>query len=141
VRTLGNILWLVLAGIWMAMAYIVAGLLNVVFIVTIPFAVQCFKLAGYALWPFGRVVVKTPGKSAAVRGIANFIWFFISGIWLALGHVLTGALLCITIVGIPLGVASFKMAKLALLPFGREIVPAGMVPAGGNVVASVPALG
>jgi uncharacterized membrane protein YccF (DUF307 family) len=141
VRTIGNVLWVILAGFWMAIGYVIAGLINVIFIITIPFAVQCFKLAGYALWPFGRVVVKTPGKSVAVRGVANFIWFFISGIWLALGHVLTGLLLCITIVGIPLGIASFKMAKLALLPFGRAVVPAGMVPPGASVEASVPALG
>jgi len=86
--------------------------------------VQSFKLAGYALWPFGRVVVRRPGSSEGVSAFANIIWLVLGGIWLALGHVFAGLLLCITIIGIPFGVASFKMAGLALVPFGKEIVDA-----------------
>lgn len=121
-RTVGNILWLVLAGFWLAIGYALAGLINLVFIVTIPFAVQSFKLAGYALWPFGRVVVDRPGHSVGLSVLGNVIWLVFGGLWLALAHVLTGLLLMITVIGIPFGIASFKMAGLALAPFGRQIV-------------------
>jgi uncharacterized membrane protein YccF (DUF307 family) len=139
VRTIGNILWLVLAGIWMAIAYVIAGIIAFVLIITIPFGVQAFKLAGYALWPFGRVVVQRPGSDAALSAIGNVIWFVFAGVWLAIGHVITGLLLCITIIGIPFGVASFKLAGLALFPFGKTIVSANAVPSGATVVYSMPA--
>jgi uncharacterized membrane protein YccF (DUF307 family) len=101
----------------------VAGVVNLVFIITIPFAIQSFKLAGYALWPFGRVVVRRPTSDTALSLVGNVIWFVVSGLWLALAHVVAGVLLVVTIVGIPLGVASFKMAGLAIAPFGKMIVP------------------
>lgn len=138
-KTIGNILWLVLAGFWMAIAYVIAGIVQCIFIVTIPFGVQSFKLAGYALWPFGRVIVRRPDAMAGVSCLGNVIWFFFSGLWLAFGHLVTGLLLCITIIGIPLGIASFKMAGAALTPFGKIVVPASQ--ATGNVVAAVPSLG
>jgi len=122
VRFIGNVLWLVLAGFWLAVAYFIAGLLNFVFIVTIPFGIQAFKLAGYSLWPFGRTVVARPGGGGAVPFIGNVIWFLISGLWLAIAHIMTGVLLCLTIIGIPLGVANFKLAGLAIAPFGKQIV-------------------
>jgi uncharacterized membrane protein YccF (DUF307 family) len=120
-----NILWLVLSGVWLAIAYVVAGIIQCVFIITIPFGVQCFKLAGFALWPFGRAVVKRPNRSRSLSAIGNFLWFFLAGIWLALVHLITGVLLCITIIGIPLGVANFKMMRFALVPFGKDIVKRG----------------
>lgn len=123
-RTVLNLLWLVLAGVWLALAYVVAGVIMFVFVVTIPFGVQAFKLAGYSLWPFGRTVVDRPGSSSTASAIGNVLWLLLAGIWLALGHLVTGALLCLTVVGIPLGVANFKLVPLALLPFGKEIVPA-----------------
>ncbi len=121
-RTLGNILWLVLAGFWLGIGYTIAGVVNLIFIITIPFAIQSFKLAGYALWPFGRVVVHRPDSDAGLSLIGNVIWFVFGGLWLTLAHVITGLLLMITIIGIPLGVANFKMAGLALAPFGKTIV-------------------
>lgn len=127
-RTLGNILWLVLAGIWLAIGYLIAGVLNCLLVITIPFGVQAFKLAGYALWPFGRMVVHRPDRDVALGCLGNGIWFVFGGIWLALAHLLAGVLLCLTLIGIPLGVASFKMAGLALAPFGKQIVPVGTVP-------------
>ncbi len=126
-RTVGNILWLVLAGIWLAIGYVIAGIINCVFVITIPFGVQSFKLAGYALWPFGRVVVHRPDRDVALGCLGNGIWFVFGGIWLALAHLLAGVLLCLTVIGIPLGVASIKMAGLALAPFGKQIVPVGTV--------------
>jgi uncharacterized membrane protein YccF (DUF307 family) len=118
-----NIVWLILAGIWMALAYVVAGILNCVTIIGIPFGIQSFKLASYALWPFGRMVINDPNRDAGLGCLGNAIWFVLGGFWLALAHLLTGVLLCLTIVGIPLGIASFKMAGLALAPFGKQIVP------------------
>lgn len=137
-RTIGNILWLVLAGIWMAIAYVIAGIIAFVLIITIPFGVQAFKLAGYALWPFGRVVVQRPDSDMALSAVGNVIWFVFAGIWLAIGHLITGMFLCITIIGIPFGVASFKLAGLALFPFGKTIVSASDVPSGATVLYSMP---
>lgn len=121
-RTIGNILWLVLAGVWLAIGYVLAGVINCIFIITIPFGVQAFKLAGYALWPFGRMVVHRPNRDVALGCLGNVIWFVFGGIWLALGHLVAGVLRCMTVVGIPLGIACFKMTGLALAPFGKQIV-------------------
>lgn len=122
-RTLGNILWFFIAGLWLAIGYVFAGVLNCIFIVTIPFGIASFRLASYALWPFGRTVVAKPTASVGST-LGNIIWFVISGVWLALGHVVAGVILCITVIGIPFGIASFKMAGLALFPLGKDIVPA-----------------
>jgi uncharacterized membrane protein YccF (DUF307 family) len=122
VRTLLNVIWLVFAGLWLAIGYVVAGVLLCITIIGIPFGVQAFKLAGYALWPFGRLLVPAPGRHKAVSVVANVLWFVLAGWWLALEHLLAGILLCLTIIGIPLGIACFKMAGAALVPFGKEIV-------------------
>jgi uncharacterized membrane protein YccF (DUF307 family) len=124
-RTIGNILWLVLAGAWMALAYVVAGVVQCLTIIGIPLGIQSFKLAGYALWPFGRVVVERGDRDPALSCLGNVIWIVLSGLWLAVGHIVTGVLLCLTIIGIPFGVASFKLAGLALVPFGKVVVRAG----------------
>ena len=121
-RTIGNILWLLLAGVWLAIGYVIAGILNCLLIITIPFGIASFRLASYALWPFGRTVVAKP-SAGAISTIGNIIWFVISGIWLAIAHVIAGVLLCLTVIGIPFGIASFKMAGLALFPLGKDIVP------------------
>ncbi len=136
-RLILNILWLVLAGIWMAIAYVVAGLILCITIIGIPFGVQSFKLAGYALWPFGRALVPAATRMKTLSTVANVLWFILAGWWLALGHLITGIVLCLTIIGIPLGIASFKMAGAALVPFGREIVQLSSLatpPAGAVVV-------
>ncbi len=119
----GNVLWLVIAGWSLALSYLVAALVMVIFIVTIPFSVQCVKLAAYALWPFGRTVVDEPGVRP-MSLLGNLLWFVFAGWWLALAHVLAGLVLCVTIIGIPFGIQCWKMARLALLPFGKRIVPA-----------------
>jgi uncharacterized membrane protein YccF (DUF307 family) len=124
-KVVGNVLWFVLAGIWMAIGYVIAGIVMCITIIGIPFGIQSFKLAGYALWPFGRTVVNRTDRSEALSVIANIIWLLLAGIWLAIGHLITGLLLCITIIGIPFGIASFKLAGLALVPFGKTVVRAG----------------
>lgn len=122
VRILGNILWFFLAGWELFLAYVVAGLIAFVLIVTIPFGVASFRLAGFVVWPFGRTVVtkQTAGVGSA---IGNVVWLVLFGWWLALLHVITGLLLAITIIGIPLAIANWKMVPLALWPLGREVVP------------------
>ena len=120
-RTLLNVLWLVLAGFWLSLGYLFVGALWCITVVGIPFGVASFRVGMYALWPFGRELVKKPGAGVA-SGVGNFFWFILSGIWLAIGHAITGVLLCITIIGIPLGVANFKLVPVALMPLGREIV-------------------
>lgn len=132
-RTIGNILWLVLAGFWLAVGYAVAGIVLFVFIITIPFAIQSFKLAGYSLWPFGRVVVTDPDANGAAGFLGNVIWLVFAGWWLALTHLVTGVALLLTIIGIPLGLANIKLAGLALVPFGKVVVPADRIPAGRDV--------
>jgi len=120
-RTIGNILWFLLAGLWLAIGYTIAGVVMCILIITIPFGVASFRIAGYALWPFGRVVV--PKQSAGGGSvIGNVIWFILAGWWLAIAQVAFGVVLCITIIGIPFGIASFKMAGLAVAPLGKEIV-------------------
>ncbi len=124
IGTFGNILWLVLAGWWIALAYLTTGLGWCLTIVGIPFGVQAFKLARFSLWPFGKEVVERPGGTGPLGAIGNILWVIFTGFWLAVAHVIAGALLCLTIVGIPLGMACFKLVPLAFWPFGRRIVDA-----------------
>ena len=148
-RTIGNLIWLLLAGVWLALAYLIAGMLNFITIIGIPFGIQSFKLAGYALWPFGRVVVRRPHKDVSISTLGNVVWFFFGGWFLTLLHLFTGVLLMFTVVGIPLGIANVKMAGLALAPFGKQIVPVrdleasqsgGQITDRSTIVASVPML-
>lgn len=123
VRVILNLIWLVLCGFWMAIAYTVAGLIAFVLIITIPFGIASFRIANYVLWPFGRTVA--PRQDAGVGSlIGNIIWIVLFGWWLAIGHLVTGVALCVTIIGIPLGLANFKMIPISLLPLGVRIVPA-----------------
>ncbi|RZU10326.1 uncharacterized membrane protein YccF (DUF307 family) [Kribbella rubisoli] len=121
-KTLLNLIWLVLAGFWLAVGYAVAGIICCVLIVTIPFGIASFRIAGYTLWPFGRTVVDKPSAGAGAL-LGNIIWIIFAGWWLALGHLTTGIALCLTIIGIPLGIANFKLIPVSLLPLGKEIVP------------------
>ena len=121
-RLIGNILWFVLAGLWLAISYLFAALVMFILIITIPFGLQALKLAAFALWPFGKTVVKRP-DAGAPSFIGNVLWLILAGWWLAIGHLVTGILLCVTIIGIPLGLGNFKLIPISLWPFGREIVP------------------
>lgn len=131
---IGNVLWLVLAGWWLALAYVVAGIIDIILIITIPAGIQSFKLAGFVLWPFGRAVVDIPGRSPTVSLLLNVIWIVTGGIWLAIAHVVAGLVLMITIIGIPFGIASMKMAGLALAPFGKQVVARSRVAPGTDAV-------
>jgi uncharacterized membrane protein YccF (DUF307 family) len=120
-RLLLNIVWFVFAGLWMAIAYAIAALICFILIITIPFGIASLRIAVFALWPFGKTVVRRPDAGIA-SGFGNVIWFVLCGWWLAIGHLVTGVLLCLTIIGIPLGLANFKLIPVSLLPMGREIV-------------------
>jgi uncharacterized membrane protein YccF (DUF307 family) len=116
-----NVIWLVLEGLWMAIVYALAGIVCFVLIVTIPFGIAAFRIAGYVLWPFGRTIERRPGAGLA-SVIGNVLWVILFGWWLAIGHLVAGLLLCLTIIGIPLGLASFKIIPITLVPLGVRVV-------------------
>jgi len=120
-RTLLNIIWVVFGGFWLFLGYLIFGLIACIFIITIPAGVACFRIAGYALWPFGRTVVETPG-AGAMSCLSNVVWFVVAGLWLALGHIATAAAQAVTIVGIPLAIANIKMIPVTCFPFGKRVV-------------------
>jgi uncharacterized membrane protein YccF (DUF307 family) len=124
--TLGNIVWFLLAGWWLAIAYAVAGIIGFILIITIPFGIASFRLAGYVVWPFGRTVV-WQREAGVFSLIGNVVWLVVVGWELAIAHLVAGLLLCVTIIGIPLGLACWKMIPLALLPLGRQVVPVDAV--------------
>jgi uncharacterized membrane protein YccF (DUF307 family) len=135
VKTIGNILWFFLAGLWLAIGYAIAAVIMCILVVTIPFGIASWRIATYVIWPFGRSVVSRPDAGAAST-IGNILWFILAGLWIAIEHIIAGVLLCITIIGIPFGIVSFRMAGLALAPLGKEIVRHGQEPAGATVVVS-----
>jgi uncharacterized membrane protein YccF (DUF307 family) len=119
-RTILNVIWLIFAGIWLALAYALAGIICCILIITIPFGIASFRIAAYTLWPFGRTVVRDP-QAGVMSTIGNIIWFIVAGIWLAIGHVITAIPLFVSIIGIPLGIANLKMIPVSLLPLGARI--------------------
>ncbi|MCC6494819.1 MAG: YccF domain-containing protein [Propionibacteriaceae bacterium] len=135
-RAILNIIWLVLGGFWLAVGYFAAGILACIFIITIPFGVASFRMAGYALWPFGRAVIAKPGAGLG-SALGNAIWFIIAGVWLAIGHVTTALAQAVTIVGIPLAIANLKMIPVTCFPFGKEIVDARLLPPGVRPLHSI----
>jgi uncharacterized membrane protein YccF (DUF307 family) len=120
-RLLLNVIWFVFAGLWTAIAYAIAALIMFILIITIPFGVAALRIGIFALWPFGKTVVRRPDAGAG-SAIGNVVWFLLAGWWLILLHLVTGALLCLTIIGIPLGLANFKLIPVTFRPFGRDIV-------------------
>ena len=116
-----NIIWLFTAGIWLFLSYVLAGVVACLLIVTIPFGLASFRIAGYVLWPFGREVVDT-GRGGGFSLIGNIIWFVVAGLWLALGHIVTALAQAVTIIGLPLAWANLKLIPVTCFPFGKEIV-------------------
>jgi uncharacterized membrane protein YccF (DUF307 family) len=121
-RLILNVIWLILSGFVMALAWLLAGVLMCILIITIPFGIQAFKIAGFAFWPFGRVLVKR-ADAGVPAAIGNVIWFVLAGWWLALAHLIYAVLFAITIIGLPLAAGHFKLIGISLMPFGREVVP------------------
>ena len=120
-KVLLNIIWLVFGGLVMALGYAVVALVMFILIVTIPFGIASARIALFCLWPFGRTLVRRSDAGAGSL-IGNVIWIVLAGWWLALGHLVTGVLMCLTIIGIPLGLANFKLIPVSLTPFGRDIM-------------------
>jgi uncharacterized membrane protein YccF (DUF307 family) len=120
-RLILNVIWLVLCGWWMAILYALAGIVCFILIITIPFGIAAWRIAGYVLWPFGRSIQMRRDAGIASL-IGNIIWIILVGWELALGHLTAGILLCLTIIGIPLGLANFKLIPISLLPLGVRIV-------------------
>ena len=120
-KILGNIIWVVFGGLFIAIEYFVSSVGLFITIIGIPFGLQTLKLGVLALWPFGSKVVDIPQSSGCLSFFMNVIWFFIGGIWIFLSHILFGVIFCITIIGIPFGMQHFKLAGLALTPFGHDV--------------------
>ena len=121
-KTIGNILWFVLSGLWLAIGYFVAGLICCITIIGIPFGLQAFKLAGFSLWPFGRTVVRRPTESPVLETVFNVIWLLLFGWGLFVAALASAVLLCITIIGIPFAIQAVKIGVLGLWPFGRDVI-------------------
>ena len=134
-RTLLNIIWFVFGGFWLALGYFLFGLLACILIVTIPFGIASFRMAAYALWPFGKTIVSKPSAGVG-SALGNVIWFVVAGLWLAIGHLVTAAAQAVTIVGIPLAIANIKMIPVTCVPLGKEIVDTRYIPAGTPPVSS-----
>ena len=138
-RLVLNLIWLLFGGLVMAVGYALTALVMFILIITIPFGIASARIALFCLWPFGRTIVRRPDAGAGSL-IGNVIWFVLAGWWLAIGHLVTGVLMCLTIVGIPLGLANFKLIPVSRTPFGREIVDidqAGRL--GAQVAVTMPA--
>ena len=120
-KTLLNVIWLVLSGFWLFLGYMVAALIMCILIVTIPWGIAAARIGVYALWPFGKTVVETPNAGVASL-LGNVVWVVLAGWWIALEHLISGIALCITIIGIPFGIANFKLIPVALMPLGKQIV-------------------
>ena len=121
-KTIGNISWLLFGGIFISLEYFVASIILFITIIGIPFGIQTLKLAGLSLSPFGKTTMVKKKGVGCLSTLMNIIWFFIGGIWISLSHLIFGVLFSITIIGLPFGKQHFKLAALALAPFGREII-------------------
>ena len=120
-KGIGNILWLILGGLVVALIYFLVGVVLFCTIIGIPFGIQLFKLGEYALWPFGRELVSKPGEPGCVSIVMNLLWILLGWWEVALVHLICGLVFCITIVGIPFGLQHFRMALMSVFPFGKEI--------------------
>lgn len=132
-RLILNIIWLLTAGIWLFLGYVLAGVIACVLIVTIPFGLASFRIAGYVIWPFGREVVQ--GDTGAIGMLGNVIWFVVAGMWLAAGHIVTAIVQAVTIIGLPLAWANLKLIPVTCFPFGSQVIRSSDKRAGFTPVA------
>ena len=128
--TIGNIIWIVLGGVWMSLGWVIAGVIMYLTVIGIPWGRSCFVIAGFTLLPFGNEAVPrelVTGRDDVGTGdaglVGNIIWLLLAGWWLALGHVVAGVTTCLTVIGIPFGIQHFKLAGISLMPIGKTIVP------------------
>ena len=121
---LGNLIWLIFGGLFSALGYFFGGIVLCITIIGIPFGLQCFKLAGLVLWPFGKQVVSNTAQTGCLSVIANIIWIIVGGIAVTVNHLIMGIILYISIIGIPWGRQHFKLLEISLLPFGKRVIDA-----------------
>ena len=119
---IGNILWFVLGGFWLGLEWVLSGVLCFCTIIGIPYAVACFRIAGFAFFPFGRTIKKSRNAGVCTF-VLNVIWVVFAGVWLWISSVLAGIFFCCTIIGIPFGIACFRIAKVSFAPLGKKVVP------------------
>ncbi|MGH3635583.1 YccF domain-containing protein [Mycobacterium sp.] len=121
-RLVLNVIWLIFGGLWLAVGYLLAALVCFLLIITIPFGFAALRIASFTLWPFGRTIVSKPGAGTGTM-IGNIIWVLLCGFWLAIGHLVSAAMMAVTIIGIPLALADLKLIPVSLMPLGKQIVP------------------
>lgn len=128
--TIGNIIWILLGGIWMSLGWVAAGVIMYLTVIGIPWGRSCFVIAGFTLYPFGHEAVsrkEVRGRddvgTGSVGMAGNIVWLLLAGWWLALGHLVAGLTTCLTVIGIPFGIQHFKLAGVSLMPIGKTIVP------------------
>lgn len=119
---IGNLVWLIFGGLFAAIGYLVGGFILCITVIGIPWGLQCFKLAGLVLWPFGKRVISDSRNTGCLNTLFNIIWIICGGWYTALVHLVMGFILCITIIGIPWGQQHFKLIEVSLMPFGKTIV-------------------
>jgi uncharacterized membrane protein YccF (DUF307 family) len=119
---IGNLIWLIFGGLLAALGYLMGGIALCITIVGIPWGLQCFKIAGFVLWPFGSKVVSNGSSTGCLNLLANIIWLLCGGLGTAIVHIFFGILLFLTIIGIPFAKQHFKLVELSLMPFGKKIV-------------------
>lgn len=121
-KTILNVIWLVLSGFWLFLGYLLAGALLCITVIGIPFGIAAFRIGVYALWPFGYTTVERR-DAGAPSCVGNVLWLVLAGWWLALAHIVTGIAMCITIIGIPFGIANFKLIPVSLFPWAAKSCP------------------
>jgi uncharacterized membrane protein YccF (DUF307 family) len=119
---LGNLVWLLFGGLLAALGYFVGGIILCITIIGIPWGLQCFKIAGLVLWPFGKRVISDSNNTGCLSTLFNIVWLLCGGLYTAIVHIMMGLLLCITIIGIPWGKQHFKLIEISLMPFGKKII-------------------
>jgi uncharacterized membrane protein YccF (DUF307 family) len=118
----GNIIWLIFGGLMAALGYFLGGIVLCVTVIGVPWGLQCFKLAGFVLLPFGKKVISDTDTMGCLNIFFNLIWILCGGLYTAIVHIVMGAILCLTIIGIPWGKQHFKLAEISLMPFGKRII-------------------
>jgi uncharacterized membrane protein YccF (DUF307 family) len=118
----GNIIWLIFGGLLAALGYIIGGVVLCITIIGVPWGLQCFKLAGLVLSPFGKRVVSDSNEMGCLNIFCNLIWIVCGGLYTAIVHIVMGAILCITVIGLPWGMQHFKLVEISLMPFGKRII-------------------
>ncbi len=118
----GNIIWLIFGGLMAALGYLLGGIVLCITVIGVPWGLQCFKLAGLVLWPFGKTVVSDSDNMGCLNIFFNLVWIVCGGLYTAIVHIVMGAILCLTIIGIPWGKQHFKLVEISLMPFGKRII-------------------